>query len=94
MNALVGSVKILPVNEYTVWYSPSGFPTISTDAVVIDGEGDLLLINPGWGYKVNSVQQVWRIVTAHVAETEELNAQENAEFYSDAQFEEEYDERR
>lgn len=73
---LTGSVKSLPVNEYTVWYKPAGFPTISTDAVLVDGDGDLLLINPGWGFKVISVQQVTRIVTHKVAEAENLNAEE------------------
>jgi hypothetical protein len=82
MNALIGSVKVLPVNEYTVWYSPSGFPTISTDAVLIDGEGELLLINPGWGYKIISVQQVRRIVTARIAENEELHTQEMVQYES------------
>lgn len=80
MNALVGKVQILPVTEFTVWYKPAGFPTISTDATLIDGDGDLLLINPGWGYKIISVQQVNRIVTHQVAVGEEINAQEIREY--------------
>lgn len=73
---LSGSVKVLPVNEYTVWYKPAKFPTISTDATLIDGDGELLLINPGWGFKIISVQQVNRIVTHHTAESEDLHIEE------------------
>lgn len=76
MNALSGSVKVLPVNEYTVWYSPADFPTVSTDAVLVDGDGDLLLVNPGWGFKLISVQQVNRIVTHRTAERENLYIEE------------------
>lgn len=76
MNALTGSVRIIPVNEYTIWYKSASFPTISTDAVLVDGDGELLLINPGWGFKIISVQQVNRIVTHKVAEAENLNAEE------------------
>lgn len=76
MNALVGKVQSLPVTEFTVWYSPADFPTVSTDAALIDDDGDFLLINPGWGFKIISTQQVNRIVTHHVAIGEEINAQE------------------
>lgn len=77
---LSGSVKVFPVNEYTVWYKPAKFPTISTDATLIDRDGDLLLINPGWGFKIISVQQVNRIVTNKVAEAEEIQIEENLEY--------------
>lgn len=86
MNALIGKVQIVPVNEYTVWYKPASFPTISTDATLIDGDGDLLLINPGWGFKIISVQQVNRIVTHHMAESEELNAVEIAQYEAAEQY--------
>jgi hypothetical protein len=80
MNALIGAVKILPVNEYAIWYSPAEFPTVSTDAVLIDWDGDLLLVNPGWGFKVINVQQVNRIVTHRVAIGEEIAAEERQQF--------------
>lgn len=80
MNALIGKVQVLPVNEYTVWYSPAEFPTITTNAHLVDGDGDLLLINPGYGFKVISVEQVNRIVTDYRAESEEINAQEIQEY--------------
>lgn len=86
MNALIGKVQIVPVNEYTIWYKPASFPTISTDATLIDGDGDLLLINPGWGFKIISVQQVNRIVTHHTAESEELNAVEIAQYKAAEQY--------
>lgn len=86
MNALTGSVRIIPVNEYTVWYKPASFPTISTDAVLVDGDGELLLINPGWGFKIISVQQVNRIVTHKVAEAEELNAEEITQYEAEEQY--------
>lgn len=86
MNALIGKVQIVSVNEYTVWYRPASFPTISTDATLIDGDGDLLLINPGWGFKIISVQQVNRIVNHHMAESEELNAVEIAQYEAAEQY--------
>lgn len=66
--------------NYIVWYSPSAFPTVSTDAALIDGDGDLLLINPGWGYKIIQAGQVNRITSARQHEGEELNAQEREQF--------------
>lgn len=76
MNALIGKVQSIPVNHYIVWYSPEDFPSVSTNASLIDGDGDLLLINPGWGYKIIRVQQVNRIVTHHTAESHDLHLEE------------------
>lgn len=80
MNALVGKIKVLPVNEYIVWYSPVEFPTVSTDAVLIDGDGELLVISTGCETKIIHVDQMNRIVTHHVAQGEEIAAEERQEY--------------
>lgn len=63
-----------------MWYSPSQHPTITTDAALIDGDGDLLLIYTGMNYKIIEVGQVGRIVSGRRHEAGEMNAQENEQF--------------
>lgn len=80
MNALVGKVQILPVTEFTVWYESVVFEGVQTDAALIDGDGEFLLLNPGWGWKLIHVSQVKRVITHHVAIGEEINVQEIQEY--------------
>lgn len=81
MNALSGGVKIFPVVSFTIWYSPAGFEgVVSTDAHLMDGDGDLLMVYAGARLKVIGVAQVNRIVTHQVAVGEEINAQEIQEY--------------
>lgn len=63
-----------------VYYSPAGFPSVLTDATLVDGDGDLLLVSNGWKLKIISAQQVERIVSAHTHESSELLGQEMIEF--------------
>ena len=84
MSALIGKVQIVPVNEtasFTVWYSPAGFEGIvSTDAHLVDGDGDLLLVYANGRSKIISVQQVNRIVTDKAAQAAEMFIEENLEY--------------
>lgn len=85
MNNLNSTVKVISLNP-VVWYSPSSFPTISTDAVIVDGDGELLLINPGWGYKLIHVSQIVRIISSYRYETEELQILERIEYDNDESY--------
>lgn len=80
MNRLTGKVQIKPVHNYVVWYAPEGFDGILTDASLIDGDGELLLITNGWQYKLISTAQVDRIVTARSHEAHEINFEETATY--------------
>lgn len=80
MNALQANVKVIDLPRVVVWYTPDGFPTVQTDADLIDGDGDLLLIANGWQYKIISVQQVTRVEIARTAERHEQLAVEMLEF--------------
>ena len=80
-NPLIAPVQILTFPSLlVVWYSPANFPTVETCADLIDGDGDLLLVWNGWQYKIISVQQVERIVTARSAERAEAIAVEWEEY--------------
>lgn len=57
--------------SYVVEYRPAKFPNVITSADLIDGDGELLIVNPGWGYKLISVGQVERIITARQQERSE-----------------------
>jgi len=78
-NLLTGSVRVVNLPP-VVWYNPEGFPTVQTDAELVDGDGDLLLVSNGWQLKLISVQQVCRIVPARSAETIELMDMEREEY--------------
>jgi hypothetical protein len=84
VNALIGAVRIVPVNEnasFTVWYSPAGFEgVVSTDAHLQDGDGDLLMVYANGRSKIISVQQVTRIVTDKIAQAAETYIEENLEY--------------
>lgn len=60
-----------------VWYTPEGFPTVETDATILDIDGDLLLVTNGWRLKIIAVTQVKRWINgdAHVAR-EDLHAEQ------------------
>lgn len=70
-NPLTAPVQIINLS-LGVWYSPAGFPTVETNADVIDRDGDLLLVSNGWRYKIISAQQVTRILRSRALEGAEL----------------------
>ncbi len=75
-NPLKSHVQIIPFPPPVVYYTPAGFPTVLTDAVLVDGDGDLLLVDNGWRLKIISVQQVEKIVSARTHERNEAIDQE------------------
>ena len=80
-NVLSGNVQV--VNLYPgsiVWYTPEGFPDVQTDADLVDGDGDLLLVHNGWRWKIISVQQVKRIMTGYRYAAVELYDAECSQF--------------
>lgn len=79
-NILTASVQIVSLNTFMIWYTPEGFPTVETNAEVIDGDGDLLLVTNGWRYKIISAQQVTRIIRHRAQETIELRDIEITEY--------------
>jgi hypothetical protein len=78
-NPLNGSVQIVNFSP-VIWYTPAGFPSVQTDATLLDGDGDLLLISNGMTYKLISVQQVKRIVSARTQEQSELYQSESEDY--------------
>lgn len=80
MPPLTGKVQIKPVHNYVVWYAPEGFDGVITDASLIDGDGELLLVTNGWRYKIVSVYQVDRIVSARSHEAHEISYAETAAY--------------
>jgi len=53
---------------------------VQTDATLLDGDGDLLLVTSGWMLKIISVQQVQRIVSARAQERHELYQTESEDY--------------
>lgn len=76
MSVLTGPVQVLnipldqvppiqppPADTFAppvVWYTPEGFPTVETDATILDIDRELLLVTNGWQLKIISVYQVKR----------------------------------
>jgi hypothetical protein len=63
-----------------ITYTPANFPTVTTDALLLDGDGDLLMIHNGMQHKIISVYQVTDIQDSRSYEVEELRAQELDEY--------------
>lgn len=87
MNILIGKVQILDVPQEVaasespvVWYSPEGFPNVQTDAVILDIDGELLLVTNGWRLKIIAITQVQRWMTGRALESNELLRQEQADY--------------
>lgn len=80
MNALAGNVQVIDLSRVIVWYTPEGFPDVETDADLIDGDGDLLLVSNGWMLKIISVQQIVRIHSSRFYGWQEQRDQERAEY--------------
>lgn len=60
-----------------VWYTPEGFPTVETDATILDIDGELLLVTNGWQLKIIAVTQVkrWKTGKGH-ERREDLHAEQ------------------
>jgi hypothetical protein len=63
-----------------ITYTPANFPTVTTDALLLDGDGDLLMIHNGILHKIISVYQVTDIQDSRSYEVEEIRAQELDEY--------------
>jgi hypothetical protein len=63
-NLLTAPVQVETFPPRVVFYTPEGFPDIETSAELIAIDGDLLLVNPGWEYKIISRQQLTRPITS------------------------------
>jgi hypothetical protein len=68
-----------------IWYAPAEYPDIETDATVLDGDGELLLVTNGWQYKIISTRQITRIVDAKNHESVELLDMEREDYEGENQ---------
>lgn len=87
MNALTGKAQVIDLNPggAVVWYTPEGFPDVETDADLIDGDGDLLLISNGWMLKIISAQQVTRVHSSRFHGWQEIGDEERVAYNQEHQ---------
>lgn len=74
------NVQVFTFPPRIVWYEPSGFPGIETDAELVSIDGDTWTIFKGYCYETINAAQVKRIVSVRSAETTELLDVEREEY--------------